>query len=201
MTITRPGWSFLLTLLASVLVGSAGCAPAVAPAPATVRRIAVLPPFDAMGAPLSPRAPADLGAAPTLGLRAILASEARTQLARQGFEVVDPNFVETATGGRVPSSPEMAAEILRSVKLDAAGLFMRVRRWEFPYPTFRTDEVIVSLDAMLVDPTSGQIVWQVRRPAKPVPLHGVAIGGQADAVAAEEVMKEVLAPLGQRLPS
>jgi len=201
MTITRPGRTFLLTLLASVLVGSTGCAAAVAPAPAIVRRIAVLPPFDATGGPLSPRAPADLGAAPTLGLGAILASEARTQLARQGFEVVDPNLVETATGGRVPSSPEMAAEILRSVKLDAAGLFMRVRRWEFPYPTFRTDEVIVSLDAMLVDPTSGQIVWQVRRPAKPVPLHGVAIGGQADAAAAEEGMKEVFAPLGQRLPS
>jgi hypothetical protein len=201
MTITKPGWTILLTLSASLLVGSTGCAPAVAPAPATVSRIAVLPPSDATGAPLSPRAPADLGAAPTQSLGAILAAEARTQLARQGFEVVDPTLVETATGGRVPSSPEMAAEILRSAKLDAAILFMRVRRWEFPYPTFRTDEVIVALDAMLVDPTSGQVVWRVRRPAKPVPLHGVAIGGQADAVAAAEVMKEVFASLGQRSPS
>jgi hypothetical protein len=201
MTIMRPGVTILLTLLASVLVGSTGCAPAVAPAPATVRRIAVLPPSDATGAPLSPRAPADPDATPTQSLGAILASEARIQLARQGFEVVDPTLVERATGGRVPSSPEMAAEILRSAKLDAVVLFVRVRRWEFPYPTFRTDEVIVSLDAMLVDPTSGQVVWQARRPAKPVPLHAVAIGGQADAAAAQEVMKEVLAPLGRRLPS
>jgi hypothetical protein len=201
MTITRPGLTILLTLLASVLVGSTGCAPAVAPAPATVRRVAVLPPSDATGAPLSPRAVADFDMTPTQSLGAILASEARTQLARQGFEVVDPTIVATATGGRVPSSPEMAAEILRSAKLDATILFMRVRRWEFPYPTFRTDEVIVSLDAMLVDPTSGQVVWRVRRPAKPVPLHGVAIGGQADAVAAAEVMKEVFASLGQRSPS
>lgn len=201
MTVTRPGWTILLTLLAGVLVGSTGCAATVAPAPAAARRIAVLPPSDGRGAPLSPRAPADLDAAPTQALGAILASEARTRLARQGFEVIDPKLVETATGGRVPSSPEMAAEILRSAKLDATILFLRVRRWEFPYPTFRTDEVIVSLDAMLVDPTSGQVVWQVGRPTKPVPLHGVAIGGQADAAAAEEVMKEVFAPLGQRLPS
>jgi len=101
----------------------------------------------------------------------------------------------------VPSSPEMAAEIVQSAKLDATVLFMRVRRWEFPYSTMRTNEVIVSLDVILVDPTTGRIVWQVRRPPKPVPLYGELIGGQADAVAADEVMKEVFAPLGQRLPS
>jgi hypothetical protein len=32
-------------------------------------------------------------------------------------------------------------------------------------------------------------------------LYGELIGGQADALAADEVMKEVFAPLGQRLPS
>jgi hypothetical protein len=53
---------------------------------------------------------------------------------------------------------------------------------------------------MLVDPTTGEVVWQVRRRAKPVPLHGQLIGGQAAAVAAAEVMKEVFTPLGQHLP-
>jgi hypothetical protein len=61
----------------------------------------------------------------------------------------------------------------------------------------RTDEILVSLDAMLVDP-SGRVVWQVHRPTKPVPLHGALVAGQADAVAAQEAMKEVLASFGQR---
>lgn len=198
MQITRSGLTVVLTVLASALVGPAGCAPRVAPAPLTVRRIAVLPPCDAAGAPLSPRVSTDLYGAPSQSLAAVLTSEARNQLARHGFEVVDQRVVDLATGGRVPSSPEAAAEIVRSAKLDATALFIRVRRWEFPYSTMRTDEIIVSLDAMLVDPTTGEIVWQVRRPAKPVPLHGQLIGGQAAAVAAEEVMKEVFAPLGQR---
>jgi len=90
-------------------------------------------------------------------------------------------------------SPEMAAEIVRSANLDAAVLFLRIRRWGYPYSTMRTNEVIVGLDAMLVDPTSGQIVRQVRRPAKPVPLHGQLIVGQAAAVAA-------FASLGQPAP-
>src|SRR6267378_111981 len=64
MKITRPGLTMMLTLLPSVVVGPVGCAPRVAPAPATVRRIAVLPPCDATGAPLSPTAPAGLYAGP-----------------------------------------------------------------------------------------------------------------------------------------
>ena len=201
MKITRPGLTMMLTLLPSVVVGPVGCAPRVAPAPATIRRIAILPPCDATGAPLSPRTPAGVYATPSQNLAALLVSGAQNQIARHGFEVVDPRLVEMATGGRVPSSPEMAAEIVQSAKLDATVLFMRVRRWEFPYSTMRTNEVIVSLDVILVDPTTGRIVWQVRRPPKPVPLSGELIGGQADAVAADEVMKEVFAPLGQRLPS
>jgi len=201
MKITRPGLTMMLTLLPSVVVGPVGCAPRVAPAPATIRRIAILPPCDATGAPLSPRTPAGVYATPSQNLAALLVSGAQNQIARHGFEVVDPRLVEMATRGRVPSSPEMAAEIVQSAKLDATALFMRVRRWEFPYSTMRTNEVIVSLDVILVDPTTGRIVWQVRRPPKPVPLYGELIGGQADAVAADEVMKEVFAPLGQRLPS
>ena len=128
----------------------------------------------------------------------MLAAAASEQLAHYGYDVVDPSQVASATQGRLPSTPEMAAEIVRSAKLDANALLIRVRRWEFPYPSMRTSEILVSLDAMLVDPTSGRVVWQVHRPTKPVPLHGALVAGQADAVAAEEVMKEVLAPLGQR---
>ena len=201
MKMTRPRLIMRLIVLASALAGPAGCAPKVAPAPAPVRRIAVLPPCDATGAPLSPRASAGPSDTPSQRLDDVLASEARNQLARHGFQVVDPRVVEIATGGRVPSSPEIAAEIVRSSRLDATALFLRVRRWELPYPTLRTNEIIVSLDAMLVDPATGEVVWEVRRPAKPVRLHGELMGGQAAAVAAEEVMKEVFSPLGRRLQS
>jgi hypothetical protein len=199
MGTTAPGSRITLIVLATVLVGPIGCALRVAPAPATVRRVAVLPPSDVTGVPLSPSsASAGPYDAPSQSLAAALASTARDEIARQGFEIVDARVVEMATKGPVPSSPEAAAQFARSAKPDATALFMRVRRREFPYPTMRTNEVIVSLDAMLVDPPTGQVMWQVRRPANPVRLYGELIAGQADAVAAQEVMKEVFATLGQR---
>src|SRR5260370_22658673 len=200
MKITRPGLTMMLTLLPSGRRAGRMCARR-GTGSGDDPRMAILPPCDATGAPLSPRPPAGVYATPIQNLAALLVSGAQNQIARHGFEVVDPRLVEMATGGRVPSSPEMAAEIVQSTKLDATALFMRVRRWEFPYSTMRTNEVIVSLDVILVDPTTAQIVWQVRRPPKPVPLYGQLIAVHADAVAADEVMKEVFAPLGQRLPS
>jgi hypothetical protein len=75
---------------------------------------------------------------------------------------------------------------------------LRVQRWEWPYSTMHTTEIRVALDAMLVDPLTGQVMWQVHRPPKPVNLHGRLMAGQADAVAAEEVMKEVFSSIGRR---
>lgn len=188
----------MLAVLAAALVAPLGCAPSVPPAPTTVRRIAVLPPCDATGRPLAQGALVTTYAAPAEGLGTILASAAREELARQGFQIVDPRTVAAATAGRVPASPESAGEIVASGKLDATALFIRVRRWEFPYPTMRTNEIIAALDVMLVDAASRRIVWEVRRPTKPVPLHGELIGGQADTVAAQDVMSEVFAALGPR---
>ena len=184
--------------LGLTLLGAAACAPTASPIPPTVGRIAVLPPCDASGAPLSPTGSAVRYDMPSDSLARLLASAAAEELARHGLQVVDQHVVAVATGGRVPSSPETAAAIVRSAKLDATPLFLRVRRWEWPYSTMQTAEIRVALDAMLVDPITGQVVWQVQRPARPVPLHGRLIAGQADAVAAEEVMKEVFAPLGRQ---
>jgi hypothetical protein len=97
MKITRPGLTMMLTLLPSVVVGPVGCAPRVAPAPATIRRIAILPPCDATGAPLSPRTPPGVYATPSQNLAALLVSGAQNQIARHGFEVVEPRLVEMAT--------------------------------------------------------------------------------------------------------
>jgi hypothetical protein len=191
----RPPGLMALVITAAIL-GSAGCAPQISPPPTAVRRIAVLPPISATGGPVSAVRRDPDGS--SQGLGGLLAAEASQRLARYGYDVVDPAVVASATRGRLPSTPDMAAEIVRSANLDANALLIRVLRWELPFSTMEASEVLVSLDAMLVDPTSGRVVWQVHRPTKPVPLHGLLLEGQADAVAAQEVMKEVLAPFGQR---
>ena len=191
--------STAVLIMLGALIWPFACAPTVGPPPKTVRRIAILPPCDATGAPLSERS-ASVGTygAAVESLGKVLESAARDEIARHGFQVLAPGLVEAATGGRVPASPEMAAEIIASAKLDATALFMRARRWEFAYPTLRTNEIIASVEVMLVDPTVSKIVWEVRRPPKPVQLHGELIGSQADVVAAQEVMRELFASLGQR---
>ena len=100
----------------------------------------------------------------------------------------------------MPASPEMEGEIIASAQLDATAPFIRVRRWEFAYPTLRTNEIIASLDAVLVDPTTSKVVWETHRPVKPVQLHGELVGGQANVVAAQELMQEVFSTLGPRHP-
>jgi len=196
MRVTACKSSTMLSVLC-VLIGPFACAPRVAPPPNTVRRIAVLPPCDATGGPLGGRGTSlTTYEAPVESLADVLASAARDEIARRGFQILDPDLVETASGGRVPASPEMAAEILASAQLDATALFIRVRRWEFAYPTLRTNEIIASLDAVLVDPTTSKVVWETHRPVKPVQLHAELFGGQADVVAAQELMHEVFASLG-----
>jgi hypothetical protein len=199
MTVLLRTPGLMALVMTTTIVGSTGCAPQTAAPPAAVRRIAVLPPTSATGGAVNRvRRGTDSYDASSQRLGDLLAAAASEQLAHYGYDVVDPSLVASATQSRLPSTPEMAAEIVRSAKLDANALLIRVRNWEFPYPTMRSSEILVSLDAMLVDPTSGRVVWQVHRPTKPVPLHGALVAGQADAVAAEEVMKEVLAPFGQR---
>ena len=93
----------------------------------------------------------------------VLAQQARIRLAEKGFEVLNSSAVKVATKDLVPTSPEMAAQILREVNLDAAALYIEVRRWE-PTPDSRgmkADGVIVALDVMMVDPKTGRVMWQV----------------------------------------
>jgi len=76
-------------------------------------RIAVLPPSDATGRPLSEvQGGIDGYDAPSQSLATLLADEAGQQLARYGFDVVDPTLVDSTTRGRVPSSAATAAEIV-----------------------------------------------------------------------------------------
>jgi hypothetical protein len=175
-----------------------GCATtAVAPLPSTVHRIAVLPPNRPSEADKTPASASLDGVQPArLTVADVLAADARVLLAQKGFQVVDPTSVETATHGRVPTSPRMAAEIVADAHLDATALYIEVPVWQTNTDSsFTASAVIVALNVRLVD-SRGEVVWQVRRPTKPVPLYGTILTGQADVLAAEAVMREVLAPLG-----
>jgi hypothetical protein len=189
----------------SVLLTAVGCAPTVVtPMPQTVRRIAVLPPYRLGTADIHPAA-TDIQA-PALPSRTIgdlLAQQARAQLAEKGLEVLDPIDVKVATRDRTPTSPQMAAKIMEEAQLDAAALYIEVRRWEpTPYERgMKADGVIVALDVMMVDPKMGAVLWQVHRPSRPVPLYGVVLTGQANVFVAETVMREVFSQLGSRKPS
>jgi len=184
----------LLLPLAAVL----SCTPAmVAPAPKSVRRVAVLPPYYP-GDYCKTARPMDgsLLRAPYVTVCDLLAAAARSELADQGFEVVEPWAVHGAAEDRVPTSPQMAAHMVGAAQLDATAMFIQVRQWQPNFEGMKTNGVIVALDVMLVDPKTGEVVWQVRRPPKPVPLYGVLLQGQADVFVAETVMREVLTPLG-----
>ena len=189
--------------LIAALFGAVACAPAiVTPLPQTVRLIAVLPPYQ--HDTTDPRTGADNGppVLQNMTVGDVLAQQARIRLAGKGFEVISANAVKVATKDRMPTSPEMAAQILREANLDAVALYIEVRRWE-PTPDSRgmkADGVIVALDVMIVDKT-GTVLWQSHRSARPVPLYGVLLTGQANVVVAETVMREVLAPVKLSQPN
>ena len=191
--------------LVSVLLGAIGCAPAVVtPLPLAVRRIAVLPPYRLGAADTRPTATENqLLGQPSRTIEDLLAQQARTQLQAKGFEVVAPTELKLATKDQVPTSPQMAAQILRQANLDAAALYIEVQRWE-PMPDARglkADGIIVALDVAVVDPKTGKILWEVHRPSRPVPLYGVVLTGQAHVFVAETVMREIFAQLTPGKPS
>jgi len=151
------GRSLAACLVWGVLLGTFGCAPRWTPPPRTIGRVAVLPPCDVNGAPFGGARPSATSPAPAMGLGAGLMSAAGNELTAREVRVWDAAEVAAATGGRVPATPEMAANIVAAAKIDATALFIRVRRWEYPYPALKADEIIVGLDVMLVDPATREI--------------------------------------------
>jgi hypothetical protein len=190
--------------LVGALFGAIGCTSTVVTSlPQSVRRIAVLPPYRLGAADTRPTATeSQLLGLPSRTIEDLLAQQARAQLQAKGFDVVAPTELKLATKDRVPTSPQIAAEILRQANLDASALYIEVLRWE-PMPDARAlkaDGIIVALDVAIVDPKTGTILWQVHRPSRPVPLYGIVLTGQANVFVAETVMKEVFAQLESRKP-
>ena len=129
----------------------------------------------------------------------VLASEARLQLARRGFTVISAEEVATATQGRVPGSPEAAAEVASRGRLSGLALYLDVRRWEPDAPT-HPSFVLVALTASLVEPATARVVWSTERRTSPVATPGEITLGAAYVTAARKVMEEMLAPLGPERP-
>jgi hypothetical protein len=189
--------------LVSVLLTAMGCTPVVVtPLPPTVRRIAVLPPYYPGAADTPASSDSDPLRPLEMTVGDVLAQQARARLAEKGLDVIAPSVVTLATKDRMPTSPQMAAQIMEEAHLDATALYIEVQRWEpTPYSRgMKADGVIVALDVMMVDPKTGTILWQVHHPSRPVPLYGVVLTGQAHVFVAETVMREVFAMLGSKQP-
>lgn len=181
-----------------VLSCVAGCAARTAPPVSVSRTVAVLPPYNLTGERLVVAGTGlidrYLRHASRVTVADVLASEARFRLQEQGFEVADGRTIQASVKGRVPQSPEEAAQLAASIGLTRPVLFIEIRRWEPDAPT-RADFVIVGLALALVEPSTGDVVWQAHRRAAPVATPGEATVEAAYVTAARSVIKEMLAPL------
>lgn len=177
----------------------AGCVqpPAVLPPP--VRAVAVFPPNNQTGDPLL-----IAGASfyekyvvrtDRITVPDVLAAEARLQLTRRGCAVMAPELVDAITSGHPPASPADAAAMASRNHLDAAILYIEVRRWEVDVPV-HPPFVIASVAVTLVDPTDAHVVWTVDHPSRPVATPGVINLGDAYVMAARRLMQDMLAGLG-----
>ena len=181
-----------------------GCArPAAGPPPRDLpHTVAVLAPNNLTGDPLLVAGASFFEKYATRSERVtvpdVLASEARLQLARRGFDVVPAETVEHATEGRAPGSAAAAGELARHGALPGAALYLEVRRWDADAPTHPAF-VLAGVAASLVDPSSG-VLWSTNRAVGPVPTPGEVALGPAYVTAARKVMEELLRPLGPERP-
>lgn len=192
-----------IALLMVLLMATACTTPPMSTSfPSTVRRVAVLPPYQPGAADARADTTNSLAGLPSRTIGDLLAEQARVRLAEKGLDVIAPSILKTATGGRVPTSAQTAAQMVQDARLDAAAMYIEVRRWE-PTPDSRgmkADGVIVALDAVMIDPKTGMVLWEAHRPSRPVPVYGVVLTGQANVIVAETVMRELLGPIERRQP-
>ncbi len=104
----------------------------------------------------------------------VLAAEARSGLSERGFHVLS-----------------------REAGTDSGlVLHLEIRHWE-PDAPIHPAFVIVGLSASLVDPATGEVVWQLDRRTAPVATPGEVTLENAYITAARKVMAEIVAPFGR----
>jgi hypothetical protein len=172
--------------------------PSISP-PSTVRSVAVLTPVNRTGDELLVTGGTLLERYVMHTYRVtvpdVLAIELRTELTRRGFAVVPPETVETvAQKGRTPTL-EAAIAAARGGDLHDPVPFVTIDQWQTNGGT-EPDFIIVALDATLVDPERGTVLWHVRRRARPIGTPGTVTLGDAYEVAARKAAVELLASWG-----
>lgn len=183
-----------------------GCArpPAVTLLPPAVHTVAVFPPNNRTGDPLLIAGASFyekyVARTDRITVSDVLASEARRQLARRGFTVVSPELVDAMIGGHAPTNAQDAAAVASRNQLEAAVLYIEVRRWEVDVPVHPTF-VIASVEVVLVDPTNGDVLWTMDHSSRPVATPGVVNLGDAYAIAAQTLIQQMLAALGSERPT
>jgi hypothetical protein len=189
------------SLIAVLLAGCASVAPP--PPPASVRSVAVFPPANRTGDGLLVAGSSLLEKyalhTDRVTVPDVLAAELRAALSHRGFSVVSPDTVHAATGGRTVTSPDAAAEIARKGHLDAPLLVVAIERWEpdaDTHPAF----VIVALEATLVDPATGAVLWSAHRRASPIATAGTVVLGTAYEIAAHQAAEELVGTWGEERP-
>jgi hypothetical protein len=186
----------LLWLLPILLLGCASHM--VAPPPATIRTIAVLPPNNRTGDPLLVSGTSLLEKyvfrSPSVTVADVLEAEARGELERRGYTVVPPQTVAAAMGTQVPTSPSDAADLAARGKLDGTVLYIEIRQWQPALEeSMQPRRVLVALGASLVDVATGHVVWTKRLQLRPVPTPGAVTRTDADMIAVHKVTAELLA--------
>ena len=190
-------------VLLALLAGGCVRAPAPTPAQTGLRRVAVFPPLNRTGDELVVEGGTLLEKYAFHTARVtvpdVLAAEARRQFQAAGVTVVAPDTVDAAAGDHPPLSAEQAGRRAALAHIDAPVLFIDLGRWE-PDAPFQPSFIIVSLEATLVDPKDGRVLWSAKRPSRPIATQGVIDLPAADVVAATAVMAEVMAPLFRPAP-
>ncbi len=172
--------------------------PTAAPSPAAVQAIAVLPPNNRTGDLLLVAGASFfekyVAHTERVTVPDLLAAEARRQFARRGFMVTAPETVEAATDGHPPADPQEAAAVATRNHIDGSVVYIDLRRWEADAPS-HPQFVIAALEVVLIQPSTGHVLWKADHPSRPVPTRGVVNLGDAYVVAARTVMDEMLAGL------
>jgi hypothetical protein len=193
-------YQWLLWPTLSVLMWSCALSPISPPPPATIRTVAVLPPYNRTGDSLlvagSSLLETYIFRSRPVTVGDVLAADVRTQLAGRGYTVVAPEVVEAAIGSQAPHSPQEAADVAAHGKLEGSVLYIQINRWEPEDETFHPRHVLVAVDASLIDATTGRVMWTAHLPLRPVPTPGAVTPGAAYTLASREVTKELLSGWG-----
>ena len=173
----------------------AGCAGVRNMPPPVVRRVAVWPPAnrtsDALVVTGSSLLERYALRTERVTVGDVLSVALREQLEQRGIAAAAADAVQAASDGHTATTAAAAAELAHRARLDDPTLFIAIDRWEPDNPSHPAF-VIVALDATLIEPATGKVLWHLHRSARPVATPGTVTSGSAHEIAARKVSAELL---------